>query len=90
MDHHDKLLRAQRKVEEMTAFYVHLAVFVVVMALLVTVNAMTVAEDGWWVQWPLLGWGLGVLAHHWAVFGRTPAVVTNWQLRKIRELKERM
>lgn len=89
MDPHEKLVRAQRKVEEMTGFYIHLAVFGVVMALMLVVNSMN-STDGWWVQWPFLGWGLGILAHGWAIFGRTPNVIANWQLRKIRQIKERM
>jgi hypothetical protein len=47
MDHHEKLVRAQRKVEEMTGFYIHLAVFGVVMALMLVINTMDSA-DGWW------------------------------------------
>ena len=89
MDPHEKLVRAQRKVEEIMGFYIHLAVFAVVMALMLVINGMDNA-DGWWVQWPFLGWGLGLLAHAWVVFGRTPNLIANWQLRKIREIKERM
>jgi 2TM domain len=48
-------------------------------------------EDGiWWVQWPFLGWGLGVALHAWAVYGTTPNFIAKWQLRKIKELKDKM
>ena len=88
MNEHDKAVAASRQVEAITAFYIHLAVFVVVIGILAAVNIMTAPD--WWVQWPLLGWGIGVLGHSVAVFGRMPAFVTRWQLRKIRDIKETM
>jgi hypothetical protein len=44
--------------------------------------------DPWWVQWVLLGWGIGVLAHALAVFGRGSKLVSEWEKRKIKELLE--
>ena len=88
MNEHDKAVAAHPKVEAITAFYIHLAVFVIVIGILAAVNIMTAPD--WWVQWPLLGWGIGVLGHSVAVFGRMPAFVTRWQLRKIRDIKETM
>jgi len=89
MDEHEKLVRAQRQVEAITGFYIHLVVFILVMALLLVVN-LTVLDELWWVQWPLLGWGIGIVAHAFAVFGQQPRFVTNWQLRKIKQLKDKM
>ena len=43
-------------------FYIHLTVFVLVNALLVGVNLLTSPEHLWF-QWPLIGWGLGILLH---------------------------
>ena len=88
MEDHEKIRRAEQRVEAMTGFYIHLVVFALVMTLLLVINFM----DGgmWWVQWPFLGWGLGLLAHVLAVFGRTPRFIRDWQLRKIKELKDKM
>jgi hypothetical protein len=88
MDDHEKLERARQQVEAMTGFYVHLAVYAVVMAGLLVVNLA--ASDVWWVQWPLLGWGIGIVAHAVAVFGQQAQLVTSWQMRKIREIRDRM
>jgi 2TM domain-containing protein len=44
----------------------------------------------WWALWPFVGWGVGVVAHGLAVFGNMPNFITRWQLRKIKELKDRM
>jgi hypothetical protein len=42
------------------------------------------------VQWVVLGWGIGVLTHALAVFGRLPKMFVEWQLRKIKEIKDSM
>ncbi len=89
MDEHEKFARAQQQVEAMTGFYIHLVVFVLVMALLLVIN-WTVLDEFWWVQWPLLGWGIGILAHGFAVLGQPPRFIRNWQLRKIKQLKDKM
>ena len=88
MDEGGKLGRATQQVAVITGFYIHLVVFVLVIALLVVINLT--ASPIWWVQWPLLGWGIGVLAHAWAAFGQAPRFIEKWQLRKIKELKDKM
>ena len=88
MNEHEKLNRAKQRVEAITGFYIHLAVFVLVMTILFVVN-LTVSEI-WWVQWPLLGWGSGLLAHAVLIFGQGPSFIKSWQLRKIHELKDKM
>jgi hypothetical protein len=57
------------------------------MTLLVVLN---LTDPVWWVQWPFAGWGAGLLAHWWAVFGPGAEVITRWQLRKIYEIKSQM
>lgn len=88
MTNRDKLLRAKRRVDEITGFCVHLTAFAAVMAVLLALNVAYDPE--WWVQWPFLGWGIGILAHAAAVFGRTPRFIAAWRLRKIRELRAKM
>ena len=84
----EKLQKAQEKYETLMALYIRLAVFVVVMTMLFVLNAT--AGNVWWVQWPLLGWGFGVLVHGFSVFGKAPEFFREWQLRKIDEIKESM
>jgi len=88
LNEHEKAIRARKEVEAMTGFYIHFAIFTAVMLLLFIINLLS--DGGWWVQWPLLGWGAGCAAHAWAVFGSTPRFITDWQLRKIKALKEGM
>ena len=82
-----KIARAERMVRALTGFYIHLAVFTVVMALLFGLNF---TDEDWWVQYPLLGWGAGVLVHCWAVFGQGAERLQRWQLRKIYQMKSQM
>ena len=89
MNEHEKAAKAAQQVEAITGFYIHLVVFVLVIALLFVVNRVATPEL-WWVQWPFLGWGIGVGAHALVVFGSMPNAITNWQLRKIKQLKDRM
>ena len=88
MNERDKLALAKRKVEAMTGFYIHLATFVIVMALLLIINIF--ASGSWWVQWPFLGWIIGIARHALAVFGETPDIIRQWQLSKIEELKQKL
>jgi len=79
-----KIAEAKKQVAAMTGFYAHLAIYVLVITILVVANAF--GTSGWWVQWPALGWGIGVLGHAIAVFGQAPTFIANWQARKVHEL----
>lgn len=48
-------------------FRIHAIVFVPVMVALLTINLLTGAP--YWVQWVLLGWGIGLLSHWFFVLG---------------------
>jgi hypothetical protein len=67
MDNDDEFNRAKKKVEAKLGFYIHALVFVLVNAGLVAINLATDA-DRLWFQWPLIGWGAGLLLHAFLVF----------------------
>jgi hypothetical protein len=54
---------ARRKV----GLYIHAAVYAAVNVLLLTINLSTTPRHLWF-QWPLLGWGIGLLVHAAAAF----------------------
>jgi two-component system LytT family sensor kinase len=74
---------ARRRIGEIKGFYVHAFVFAAVIALLIAVNALF--SNAWWVQWVFLGWGIGVAAHAYAVFG-----LADWERRKTDELTQEL
>jgi hypothetical protein len=79
----ERLARARRRLEALKGFYVHLFIFVLVLAGLTIINA---AVGGpWWVLWVLLGWGIGVLAHGLTVFGQPSRALADWEERKLKE-----
>ena len=58
---------AQRRAGAKLGFYIHLFAYVAVNLLLVLINYST-NPDYLWFKWPLLGWGIGLLSHAFAVF----------------------
>jgi len=85
----ERTRKAAERVEEITGFYVHLTIYLIINLLLILINA-TITSDIIWAHWVVLGWGLGLVAHGIAVFGSMPGFVTRWQLRKMRELRREM
>lgn len=76
-------LRAQKRVEDIKSFYIHLVVFVIIMPFLILVNYMTY----WGFKWfwfTLFGWGVGVIIHGFMTF----AVSRNWEDRKIKQFMD--
>ena len=78
-----KLRNAKRHVAALKGFYIHAAVFTLVMTGLLIVNLAAGAP--WWVQWPLLGWGIGVFGHAAAVFTPMRAFGAAWEEKKIKQ-----
>jgi len=62
MHNQEAYINAKKKVETRMSFYTHLAVYVVVISLLTILN-LTVAGDYFWVMWPMIGWGSGLIIH---------------------------
>ena len=82
-----KFKRAHERMEQIKGFYIHLAIFILVIAILAIVD-FSVGE-GWWVQWVILGWGAGVLCHAILIFGKAPTLFSSWEKRKIKELMDK-
>ena len=49
-----------------TGFFFHFSAYVLVNLILIAVNLL-LTPDKLWFYWPLLGWGIGILAHGLAV-----------------------
>ena len=84
----DAYRRARRRARQIRGFYVHVAVFVAVNILLHLINFVATPKI-YWAFWPLLGWGIGLLAHGLATYRWMPFLGRDWEERKIRELMDK-
>jgi hypothetical protein len=63
--------QAVRQIKKKRDFTTHAFVYVLVNAFLVVVWAVTGA-DFFWPVFPIAGWGIGLAANAWDVYGRRP------------------
>lgn len=78
---HEELL-AMRHVERLRRFYRGVMIYVVVIAALAGLNATT-SPHRWWVLWPALGWGFGLLVRAATTFDWLPFLGPDWERRQI-------
>ena len=79
---------ARRRVRQTRVFYLHCAIFAAVNIVLHIIN-FVIAPKVYWAFWPLLGWGIGLLAHGLATYRWMPFIGKEWEERKIRELMDK-
>jgi hypothetical protein len=82
MNEVDKLQEARRHVAALKGFYIHLGAYILINAILIAINAFSPGR--WWVQWPLIGWGIGLVGHGLAVFSPLSKVGKDWEARQIK------
>jgi len=86
-DQANRYAKARRRVRGIRGFYIHVAVFVAVNIVLHVINVVTTPKV-YWAFWPLLGWGIGLLAHGLATYRWMPFLGKDWEKRTIRELMD--
>jgi hypothetical protein len=79
--------KARKRVEEKKGFFSHLAVYIVVNAVLILIWALTSRGYPWFV-WPLGGWGIGLVFHFLGVFLFSKE--TGWERNEIEKEAERI
>lgn len=67
----DRKQAAIKRLEAKRGFTIHLAVYVIVNALLVVIWAVT-GMGYFWPIWPLAGWGIAVAIHGWVTYFQKP------------------
>ncbi len=88
----EKYIKAKKRVKEIKDFYIHLIIFLVIVAILTIINVtsfiMNSEEGNLWFLFPLGFWGFAVLMHGLKtfVFGRE----SSWEKRKIKEVMDKM
>lgn len=76
---------AKQRVATLKAFYQNLISYVAINVILFVINLIT-SPHHWWFIWPLLGWGVGVIAHGIQVFKEGSFLSKDWEERKIKEI----
>lgn len=69
-------------VRDIKGFYSHLIKYVIVIFCLLIINMIN-SPDYYWVIWPALGWGVGVLFHGLNVFEFFDFLGPKWEKRQI-------
>ncbi len=75
----------RRRVKAERGFYIHALIYAAVMAFLLLVNVAT--GGGWWVQWPMIGWGIAVVINGIAVFSQASLFGPAWEEKRMRQLR---
>ncbi len=73
--------------ENLKAFYIHLALYILVNLMLFFINISSDSSELWFL-YPLAGWGIGIVIHGlttfpFGIFGK------EWKERKIKEYMEK-
>jgi len=84
---YERYQRARKQVEEIKGFYIHLTVYVLVMAGLIYIN-LRYSPQYLWFLWTMVSWGIGFLFHAMKVFSWFPFFNKDWEERKIKQYME--
>lgn len=79
---------AKKRVEKLKGFYVHLAIYIIFIPVLIFLNFISRAGFPW-ALFPIIGWGFGILGHATETFDYHPFFGKEWEARKIRKLMNR-
>jgi transcriptional regulator with XRE-family HTH domain len=77
----DEIL-AFNQVRKLKGFYIHLAQYVLIIAILTVINALT-TPNRWWVQWVIMGWGIGLLSHWLQISERFSLFGSKWEKEQV-------
>ena len=73
---------AFNQVRKLKGFYIHLAQYVLVIAVLTVINALA-TPNRWWVQWVVMGWGVGVFFHWLQISERFGLFGSKWEKEQV-------
>lgn len=82
-----KYERARKQVEELKGFYIHFAIYLIMIPVFVYLNYISTSFP--WALFPILGWGAGVSGHAMEVFNYNPFLGKGWEERKIKEFMDK-
>ncbi|MBZ0287476.1 MAG: 2TM domain-containing protein [Anaerolineae bacterium] len=86
LDEQELRKRVEKRIKDLNEFWVHLAVFIAAMAGLWIFYGFT-GGDFPWPLIPMLGWGIGIVAHAATVYANSPARLAAHERRVQREVE---
>lgn len=81
-----KYERAKEHVEKLKGFYVHFAIYLLMMPVFIFLNYRS--TDFPWAIFPIVGWGFGVAGHAMETFNYNPLLGKDWEERKMKQFME--
>jgi hypothetical protein len=84
----EQTARVRTRVRRLRDFYIHVAIYVVVIGGFALLNWI-VSPSFWWAAFPAVGWGIGLGAHGVSVLFEDSLCGAGWEERKTRELLQR-
>jgi len=83
--------KAKKKVKQKKEFLEHLNTYAGVMVVLFVINVFLARGRGFWMIYPMMGWGVGLLIHYLSVFGfpGLRPIDDEWEEEEIQKEMER-
>ncbi|MDQ1186907.1 2TM domain-containing protein [Agrobacterium larrymoorei] len=75
---------AFERVRKIKKFYLHVAQYVLVIAMLVVINLVT-SPHYFWAIWPALGWGVALAMNGMTTFDLVPFLNAAWERKKVED-----
>jgi len=75
---------AFERVRKIKKFYLHVAQYVLVIAMLVVINLVT-SPHYFWAIWPALGWGVALAMNGMTTFDLVPFLNAGWERKKVED-----
>ncbi|MEJ8309224.1 2TM domain-containing protein [Agrobacterium larrymoorei] len=75
---------AFERVRKIKKFYLHVAQYVLVIAMLVVINLVT-SPHYFWAIWPALGWGVALALNGMTTFDLVPFLNAAWERKKVED-----
>ena len=85
-------LRAKKKLEKLVGFYWHLAVYVIINLVLITIIGVNRGDEEFWSFGTFATaffWGIGLMFHFLGVFGPNFIFGKNWEEKKMKEFMDK-
>jgi 2TM domain len=80
--------KAKERVAELKDYYSHLGIYFLVNIFLFLIDAFS-DPSRWWFYWATFGWGIGILAHTFSVFGAGGMFGEKWEDEQIKKYIEK-